>query len=387
MDLEKLRRSPIGQLVPITGAHRGREYSHFAFLPDELPNEVAISPAAWRSLTDAVYALGRLDGAGRRLPNPGLLTRPAIREEAVSTSAIEGTYTTLPSLFESELLQSEERPDQDIQEVLSYVRTAELGFHVIRERGLTLSLIKELHAVLVESDPDVPDDEKGEFRQRQNFIGARDARVEDARFVPPPPGDQLLSGLEAWERWIHRPDVPFLVRVALGHYQFETLHPFIDGNGRLGRLIAVLMLLEDGALTVPLLNLSPYFERHRDQYEGLLRDVSATGDFDPWTQFFLLAVGTQAQSALSQTEALISLKDETVNMLRSKKVRGIAMQLAEDLIGLPVVTPRLVATKYMVTYQAAAYAIDRLVREQVLTPISRNRRKLYMAGDVMRILS
>jgi len=294
----------------------------------------------------------------------------------------------LPELMQSELFEEEGTHSRDVEEVISYVRTSEAGFAAMQEgKPLSLNLIRKLHGILVRTNPDLADPEKGEFRMRQNFIGPRDSRVEDSHFVPPPPGEILTAGLHKWEEWIHRENVPLLVRVAVGHYQFETLHPFVDGNGRIGRLIAVLMLMESEVLTVPLLSISPYLEARDDEYRQRLRELSVTGDFDVWLLFFLQALKTSAEEALEKSERLLALRDEMVAVLRGRRVRGIAIQATEDLIGSPVVTPSLMAERYEVTYQAAAYAIKSMIRAGLLEEMAvTGNRKAYLAYKVIDVL-
>lgn len=387
MNISAFENSPVGNLEPISGEHRGRPFSHFAFVPDPLPARVPLTEETNQSLMEAILALGRLDGAGRRLPRPELLARPVTRREAVSTSALEGTYATLPEVFQSELFEEEERSSRDVKEVLAYVRAAERGFSLIEQRPVSLNLIRELHGILMKPDSECPASEKGEFRNRQNFIGPREGRVEDAYFVPPPP-HHLIPILHAWEEWIHSTKVPLLVRVALGHYQFETLHPFIDGNGRLGRLVAVLMIMDEGMLTVPLLNISPYLEQRRDRYQELLREVSATGRFDPWIKFFLDGITLQARDALQKTDNLVALKEEMVAELRTRKLRGLAIQVAEDLIGQPVISAKSLRERYGVTYQAGVYAIDRLLEAGLIQEWTTGRgRKGFIAPQVLELIN
>lgn len=387
MEVARFENSPIGSLVPIRGVHDREEFEHFAFVPRSLPRSVELSQATWSVVTEAVHVLGRLDSAGKGFPNPARLTRPAIRREAVSTSALEGTYTTLPQVLESELLE-EEPVSRDVDEVLRFIRTAELGFELIKERPLSLHLIKTLHESLMETDPRCPEDERGVFRKRQNFIGPRRASITKSFFVPPPPGDQLLDRLENWIAWIHdASDIPLMVRAAIGHYQFETLHPFFDGNGRIGRLIIVLQFLEAGHLSVPLLEVSPYFEDRRDEYQEALRNVSASGDFDPWVRFFAEGVRVQSVRGLRNIDALISLRDEMIEALRKHNVRGTAIQLAEELIGFPVVAPAQLGRRYNITYQAAQHAIKRLEEFGFLRKVREDtRRQLYVAPRVFEIL-
>lgn len=386
MDVELFERSPIGRLEKISGDHRGEPFSHFAYVPDPLPALLPLSPETVQTLTDTAAALGRLDGAGSRLPNPHLLVRPAIRREAVSTSALEGTFTTLPQILQGELFEGDESPSRDVDEVLSFVRASELGFARVKHGPMGLNLIKEMHRILLQNDPDYSDADKGEFRQRQNFIGPRDGRVEDSQFVPPPAQD-VKPGLYAWEDWIHQPKVHLLIRVALGHYQFETIHPFVDGNGRLGRLIAVLMLLEDGELlSVPLLTISPRLEARRDEYQERLRQVTISGDFDPWVRFFTDNLRASAVDALDKTERLMALRVEFVETLRAMKMRGLSIQIAEDLIGDPILSTTQVAKRYSVTYPAALYALNRMVEAGVLEPLTVRGHKAYFSPRVLEIL-
>lgn len=390
MDVSRFEKSPVGRLEPIEGRDgRGREYSHFAFVPAPLPNTIELSGPTWNAVSEASLALGRLDGEGRRLPNPRRLARPAIRAEAVSTSALEGTYTTLPRVMESELME-EEAPRED-QEVLDFVRAAEAGFAFVQTgKPVSLNLIKDLHRLLMMRDPRCPAQEKGEIRTRQNFIGSRgNFDITQARFVPPPPGPELVAALRHWETWIHREgELPLLVRAAVGHYQFEALHPFVDGNGRIGRLVAVLLLLDEGALSVPLLNISPYLEERRDDYQEHLRDVSATGDFDRWVRFFVEGIRVQALAGLDKTTRLLALRDEMVRELRARNVRGLAIQVAEDLIGNPVLTPPIVRDAYGITHQSATSILQTLENAGLVEarPWRKNRR-YYRAPAVIGVYS
>jgi Fic family protein len=285
----------------------------------------------------------------------------------------------------SELIE-EEASLQD-REVLDYVRAAEYAFSVVERGGpLSIDLIKACHVHLMARDPHCPPNEKGELRERQNFIGPSDAPIGDSWFVPPPPGDVLREGLNAWEVWIHRDeDLHVLVRMAMGHYQFETLHPFIDGNGRIGRLVAVLMLLEDGLLSVPILNISPYLEKRRRDYQEGLRAVSATGDFDSWVAFFVEGVREQAMAGLEKTSRLLRFQKESVAKLRSQRVRGTAIRIAEDLIGYPIVNPAWVRDAYNISYQSASTALQTLEKAGVVSAYRYRNRVAYIGGEVLEI--
>lgn len=386
MDLALFQDSPLGKLVPISGTHEGKHFEHFAFVPHALPLSPELMPTTWAAIGDAMHALGRLDSVGKRLPNPRLLARPAIRREAVSTSALEGTYTTLPQVLESELLEDEPK-SRDVDEVLRFVRTAELGFEFIRDRPLSQSMIKTLHAQLMEDDPRCPEDEKGDFRKRQNFIGPRRAGIVDSFFVPPPPGDAVQDAMDDWIRWIREAPFPIIVRSAVGHYQFETIHPFFDGNGRIGRLLIVLQMLEEDKLSEPILEISSFLEDHRDEYQALLRSVSSTGQWDGWVGFFAEAVRSQSEQGLAKVDALLSIREQMVSLLHENRVRGAAVQLAEELIGSPIQVPARAAERMGVTYQAAVNALERLVGLGILRRVrAKGRRRLYAADAVLEIL-
>jgi Fic family protein len=233
--------------------------------------------------------------------------------------------------------------------------------------------------------------EVGAFRRRQNWIGARRrAPVTEALFVPPPAGDVLDRGIDEWERWINDPavDLPTLVKAGLAHYQFETLHPFIDGNGRIGRLLIVLMLIEAGDLKIPLLNVSPFLESARDEYIDHLRGVSESGDFEPWIDFFAEAVKTQSERALDKANELIDKRDAIVTRLHQANVRGSAIRIVEDLVGYPFVTATRTAERFQMTYEGANSAIARLVSEGVLKESTgRNYGRVFMSPEIVEIIN
>lgn len=271
--------------------------------------------------------------------------------------------------------------------MINYVRAAEAAYEWIKDRPITIGMLRELQKILVKGTRGDTSD-AGRLRSIQVFIGLHAGRVEEARFVPPPPGDQLEAGMQAWHRWINEAhDVPLIARVALGHYQFETLHPFNDGNGRLGRLVCVLQLITGGELRVPVLDLSPWLEQRRREYQDHLLQVSLTGDFDPWVRFFCEAVRHQATQALERIDKLLDWKDHTLARLHAANVRGVAVRIAEDLIGYPMVTPRSAAARYRVTYPAANAAIRRLADLGILYErTGRRYARLFAAADVLRLI-
>jgi Fic family protein len=225
-------------------------------------------------------------------------------------------------------------------------------------------------------------------RSVQVFLGVNAGRVTDARFVPPPPGDQLEAGFQQWEKWInHRDDLPVIVRIALGHYQFETLHPFNDGNGRLGRLICVLQLAERGELRVPVLNLSPWLEVRRREYQDHLWQISVTGKLDPWIRFFCEAVRSQAGQAVEHIDALLDWKESALERIRQANVRGVAVRIVEDLIGYPMITATSAANMYGYSFPAVNTAIKKLERVGILHErTGRRYARVFAARDVLRII-
>ncbi len=370
MDCDRYRNSPIGQLVPIEVVEGSSRWRHEAYVPSALPDALDLSRPTWLRVLAATSALTRLDGSSSRLPNPYLLVRPSLTEEAVSTSALEGTYATLEEVFQAELIDDSEVTPSAL-EVRNYIAAAERGLHLIKTIPICLRLIKDVHGVLMR-DSRGDSWESGEFRKRQNWIGKRGDTVIESQFVPPPPGKHLDDGLDAWEKWINsgNGDLPVLVRSALAHYQFETLHPFIDGNGRVGRLVAVLMFISSDELKVPLLNLSPFLERHKKEYIEHLQNVSETGNFEPWIRFFAGAVREQSEKALVKAERLTELHRWTVSLLHDRGIKGVALRIADDMITVPVITPRRASETYNVSFQAANQALSRLEAAEIVREVT-----------------
>ncbi|MDP9433920.1 MAG: Fic family protein [Actinomycetota bacterium] len=388
MDVAAFRDSPVGQLAPVRGhdAYLGRDYEHFAFVPHPLPSEVPLDGLTIKLMTEADRAVGRLDAAATRLPNPALLVRPSLYREAVSTSALEGTYAPFHEVLAADYLEERKR-SAEVREILNYVRAAERGLELIKERPICLNLIAPLQAIIVEGTRGDGYD-AGQLRTGQVYIGERKLGIERSRFVPPPAGDVLVQGVSDWEKWINANDhTPLLVKAALGHYQFETLHPFSDGNGRLGRLIVTLQLVDAGAMRYPVLNLSPWFEPRKDAYKDALLAVSRTGDYAPWLCFFFEAVMAQAEDAVRRIEALMTARAEFLEVLREDRARGVVLEIVEDLIGYPVITPTEAAALHNVTYPPAARAVSRLERLGILKEITgSNYGRIYVCERVMRIV-
>jgi Fic family protein len=321
---------------------------------------------------------------GELLPNPHLLIRPYVRREAVSSTRIEGTQSTLGEVFSAEAQLRLLPDDPDLREVLNYVRALEVGLDRLNTLPLSNRLLREMHAELLRG---VRGEERtpGEFRRSPNWIGGRGPA--DAVFVPPPP-QHMVEALTDLERYVHD-DVrlPLLVRCALIHYQFETIHPFLDGNGRLGRLLIVFYLVERGVLREPLLYLSAYFERNRNVYVDHLQRVREEGAYEEWVTFFLRAVTAQARLATETAEALIKVGARFREQLRSVRARGQAIDAAEALIGNPFLTVPRLANDLGLTRQGAQYVITTLQRAEIVTPVrGSSRPALYVAREVLEVL-
>lgn len=380
----QLTESPIGRFERVTGTdHRyGEAYDHVAFVPDPLSDQLELSPETWTAVTRAQAAIARLDGAVSELPEPMLLVRPLIRTEAVSTSALEGTYTGFGELLGAEA--SRETQTGDVREVLNYVRATELGIELLTDLPVCLRLVNQTHAVLLDG---VRGDsyEVGRVRTGQNWIGPADCRIHEATLVPPPP-HMLPPLLADWERWIHREGLPLLVRVAMGHYQFETIHPYTDGNGRLGRLVAVLQLIEESLMRHHLMTISGYFERDKGAYTGHLQRLRESGDFDPWVRYFTRGLEVSADSSLQRIRRAKEEARGAVATLRDASVRGVAIQIAEDLIGYPLMTVGDVESRYDVTYQTANQAVARLVDLGVLVQVSHgNYNRVFASPPIISV--
>lgn len=301
---------------------------YFAFVPTLPPLDLPLDREVVLALSHADAALGELSGLGRQLPNPHLLIDPLIRREAVLSSRIEGTRATLTDIFLSEAGQPEQGQAEaaDVQEVLNYVGALRHGLGRLSELPLSLRLVNELHAKLMTGDRGnfaTP----GEFRRSQNWIGPAGSTPVTAPYVPPPV-DELPRLLGAWENYLHVHDaVPDLVQCALMHEHFEAIHPYLDGNGRVGRLLITLFLVERGRLSQPLLYLSDFIERHRTDYYRLLMRVRTHGEWAEWIRFFLAGVEETARDSLRRVRALMDLRERLLREDHGKGTPALVAQL------------------------------------------------------------
>lgn len=360
---------------------------YWAFSPPPLPPDLRLDLALVRQLSAADRALGVLAGAGRTLPNPHLLSRSLVRREAVLSSRIEGTQASLSDLVLFEAQAGGNGADQaDVREVHNYVAAVEHVLDRERRLPLSLSLLREAHRILltgVRGGYATP----GEFRRSQNWIGRPGCTLDDATYVPPP-HERLWDCLDPLEKHLHaKPDLPPLITIACVHYQFEAIHPFIDGNGRVGRLLVVLLLAEWGLLPDPLLDLSAYIEPRRDEYYDRLLAVSTDGDWSGWVSFFLGAVELQAVDAVGRVQRLQQLRDDYRLRVATARSSGLLGVLVDALFETPALTIPRAVTLLGVTHRAARLNIDKLVDAGMLHEVGdRSRNKLFLATDVLRVV-
>jgi Fic family protein len=357
---------------------------YWAFIPYPLPPKLEWDNSLVSLISKSYLALGTLSGLGENLPNPHLLIYPFIRREAVLSSRIEGIQSSLSDLLFFEATKLEKQ--RDVKEVQNYVRAIEYGLKRLEELPLSLRMIRELHNILMEG---VRGEHAtlGEFRRSQNWIGAPGCTLNEATFVPPPV-PEMQDALNQLEKFLHTDIVlPPLVQLALIHYQFEAIHPFLDGNGRIGRLLITLFLCQQGILTKPLLYISAFFERHRQEYYELLLGISQRGAWRQWIEFFLQAVVEQSSDAVQRARRLLDLHQSYYQTSLGKRLPPTARQLIELIFMRPVINVRVVREFLRVTFPAAQKAINALEDEGILTEITGGKRnKAYMAKKVLKIL-
>ncbi len=391
-----LSQSPVGSVVAVRGTdHRFQtDYELEAFVPDPLPREVGLSGDVWMAVSQAMAALGKLDTAASMLGHPQLATRAATRREAVGTSALEGTFANMRELWAAETVDDPDDPSipPNVREVLNYVRAAEEAYAWIGEgRPITAALLSNLQARIVSgTDSDGP--EAGALRGRQVFIGARNRPIAEAYFIPPPPGDQMKARIDDWLAWVNdeslRDSMQLLARVALAHYQFEAIHPYTDGNGRLGRLVMALQILADGALSVPALSVSDWINEHGAEYRDHLMQLSISGDWNPWVEFVAEAVAASADGACQRIMGLLELREEFTETARAALPKGrLAVEMAEDLIALPIMTVAAAEARHGRSNQANRNAIRRLCEIGLLEPlIDSGYGRLYWNRRVIEVM-
>lgn len=383
MEIERFDEDKMpGDLVPSDG--------HQAFDPDPLPPELEMDTDLVSALTDAQKALSELSGIGRTIPNPHMLIRPFIRKEAVLSSRIEGTQADLSDVYAIEAGQEQlirEPQRVDAREIWNYVQATEEGLHRLEDDKLDIDLIRSLHGILLQG---VRGEGKspGEFRDRQNFIGPPGASISDSRYIPPPApsAHYAMKNLGGYIRG--NSDYPDLIDIGLIHYQIEAIHPFLDGNGRIGRLLVTLMICERDLLPDPFLYISEYLNRNRQDYFDALFKVSASGAWNEWLTFFLEGVEDQSQEAFIRSNELLKLREKYRERYQGTQSETL-LQVIYKLFESPVVTVKQ-ATKMIddKTYQSVNSAVNQLREDGILEEITgKKRNRVFRATEIYDIIS
>ncbi|MBA8828909.1 Fic/DOC family N-terminal domain-containing protein [Alpinimonas psychrophila] len=384
MDVKKFGNSPIGHLVPISGTDGrfGTPYQDSAYVAHPLAAEPQLEPATWRMVNSANRALARLDQASLTILVPSLFRRSTLRREAQSTSALEGIFAPFEQVLAAEV--ADNQLSKELLEVMNYVEAADAAFQFVGERGaITVGLVESVHSILVRgTDSETRD--AGRIRSTLVAIGSPTGAVTDARFVPMPSGIELNIAVQDLVRWIgsSSTDREPLVAAAMTHYQFETLHPFNDGNGRIGRLLIVLQFMVDGLLHEPLLSVSPWFEARRTQYQDELAAVSATGKWDSWIQFFAAGIESSADDIARRIDRLLSVQQRYVQIVQDASGRGVIRDIVDVLIGDPFVSVPKLAKRFDRTSSAVTSVVTKLVELNILSGPFGTYNRQYMARDV-----
>ncbi len=366
-----------------------------AFVPAPLPDEMpALSASTILAVADARAALAALDSTAAQLPDPTLLRTPTLRREAQATSALEGTYAPLKQVLTTD---ADEPATADLIEILNYERMANHGFDWVADgRPITTALLADLHGILMRNT--ALEGGSGRLRDTQVVIGKRaDAATQKnplaaARFVPTPPGDHLTAGLTdlvGWMRQDHRGRIDPVVAAAMSHYQLETLHPFIDGNGRLGRLLIVLHLQAVGVLTEPTLTVSPWFEARRTEYYDRLLEVSTRGAWDPFIGFFAAGLHASAEATRIQMRTLVAVQGELAGVVRGSSLRSAKARALVDLaVANPSFTVRHVETRLGISYGRANALIGQLMELGILDVVDdKAYKRIFFAPRVIDVLT
>lgn len=361
----------------------GDRWAFTYYLPSPLPRRVDLTDDVVLALSEADAALGLLSGLGRLIEDPEVLLGPLLTREALASSKIEGTNATLSEVLQAEAALGGPRSSDDVAEVERYLAATRQGIALIDDLPFTQRLIRALHATLMEGVRG-EDKQPGELRRTPVWVGAAGATPDTATFVPPLP-EHLPDLLSDWERFVNEPPrTPVLVRCALMHYQFETIHPFLDGNGRIGRLLVGLLLLSEGRLSRPLLYLSGYLEANRDEYYARLQGVRERGDITGWLLFFLRAVAHQSHDAVVRASRLVELRER--HNVQARMDRSRVSAIVPLIFTTPFLSVRRVERTLGVTTQGARNLLLRAEGYGWLEPlgsIGRGGAAVWVARDVL----
>lgn len=360
------------------GVFRAQPTGYSAFIPADLPPvpPIQFDAELIKLLSDADRALGRLDMVTAILPNPDLFIGMYVRQEAVLSSQIEGTQSTLEDVLEFEAGATDE--SKDVEEVVNYVAAMNHGLRRLKELPMSLRLIREIHAELMRSGRG-NNSTPGEFRKTQNWIGPTGCTLMTATHVPPPV-PEMYSALHNLEKFLHATQMPVLIHAAIAHAQFETIHPFLDGNGRVGRLLITFLLCQREVLQKPVLYLSHYLKLHRSEYYDNLTAIRTSGDWERWLKFFLRGIYEVSREATHTTREIIDLRTRDIEKIH--KLSGKSIILLDYLFEKPIVTSRHIQARLDVAYSTAARMIEKFVELGILRETSgaeRNRRYTYAA--------
>lgn len=373
--------------MPLTSpSHRAGRYvrqttGYAAFIPSPLPPEppVQFDGEMQTLLSKADRALGRLDGSIQTLPNPNLFVLMYVRKEAVLSSQIEGTQSSLTDVLEVEASVFDPHHPHDVGEVLNYARALNYGLERLETLPVSIRLITEIHEKLLQN---VRGREKqpGEIRRTQNWIGPGGCTLHNASFVPPPP-HEVMQFLGDLEKFIHEEnDIPSLIKIGMVHAQFETIHPFLDGNGRVGRLLITFLLCEREILIKPVLYISHFFRKHRSEYYECLQRVRDFGDWERWIKFFLKGVATVSLEATETARSIVSMREEHRNIVMQNfgRAAGNGLRVLEMLFESPILSVKTVQDFLNVTYPSANNLVQRFVDAEILTEMTgKERYRLY----------
>ena len=372
-----IRHSPAGKIIKTSKGYH-------AFVPYSLPPELEWDNAVVNSLSRADFLLGKLAREGNTLPNPHLLIRPFITREAVLSSKIEGTQATLREILAANAGAPVKQHPDDLQEVQNYITALDYGLKRLGDLPLSLRLIQEIHERLMQGargSHATP----GEFRRTQNWIGSAGCTLNTAKFVPPPP-DHLMDCLGEWEIFLHDRSLPPLIHIALCHYQFEAIHPFLDGNGRVGRLLIILLLVEQKMLPSALLYLSAFFEATRDEYYQQLYNVSSKGAWHEWLIYFLNGVAVQSEDVLSRAERINELLNQWKIAVASGGSR-VPVDMVQHFAVNPYFTIHKIAADLGIAYSTAQRSVQKLEAAGMIKQTNDHKRdKVYCATEILRIL-
>ena len=372
-----IRESPSGTVTKsLTG--------YQAFIPNVLPPSFEWDNILVSSLSRADHILGMLSREGEQLPNPHLLMRPFITREAVLSSKIEGTQATLGEMLAQEAGIHVDRNPDDVQEVYNYIVALDYGLKRLQDLPLSLRLIKEIHEKLMQGVRGAHAT-PGEFRKSQNWIGTPGCTLNTAKYVPPTP-DVLMDCLGAFEQFLHDRTLPPLIHIALCHYQFEAIHPFLDGNGRVGRLLIILLLVERKLLPSPLLYLSAFFEATRDEYYRQLYSLSSKGTWRDWFLYFLDGVSAQGLDVLDRAARINALITRW-QIIVGPRAEGLAPSIVKHLAVNPYFTTKKIAEKFNIAFTTAQRTIGKLQELGIVAQTSEAKRdKIYCANDILKSL-